>query len=212
MALWHAFFLSMTQKVTDGSANFAHVAQLIAPSNTPAWLPEMLRDWAPSVTLDRFVQERHPTKAEMKRRLLEIRDAARLLQRALSNPPMREFLEIEGAIRIENVRDLDHTLRTIAERADLAAASPKISTAAGKGRKGRGKALSAGAISPKAFCALIISETWAHLRGGYPAPRNQEAAAAADAYWRASGGTTKSWGRTLAPAGAIISRTRGDRA
>ena len=184
----------MTRKVMHGSTRFADVAQLIAPNNTPAWLAEMLRDWAPSVALDRYVQATQPTKAEMKKRLLDIRDAALLLQRTLSDAPMREFLEIEGSIRIENVGGLDHTLRTIAERAERAAASPTITTAAGETKKGRGKALPLEAISAKAFCALIIAETWAYIREGQPAPRNQEAAAAAHAYWQASGGTTQSWG------------------
>jgi hypothetical protein len=45
----------MTREVVDGSARFAEVAQLIAPNNAPAWLAEMLRDWAPSVALDRVM-------------------------------------------------------------------------------------------------------------------------------------------------------------
>jgi hypothetical protein len=158
----------MTRKVLDGNARFADIARLIAPNNTPVWLAEMLRDWTPSLALDRYVQEKQPTKAEMKKRLLEIRDAALLLQRALSDAPMREFLEREGSIRIENIGGLDHTLRMIAERADLAAASPAITAAVGKTKKGRGKALPLNAISPKAFCALIIAETWAYLRGTKP--------------------------------------------
>jgi hypothetical protein len=95
------------------------------------------------------VQEKQPTKAEMKKRLLEIRDAALLLRRALSDAPMREFLETEGSIRIENIGGLDHTLRMIAERAERAAASPTITTTAGETKKGRGKALPLEAISPK---------------------------------------------------------------
>ena len=64
------------------------------------------------------------------------------------------------------------------------------------GKEGQGKALPATALHPKVFCALIISETWKFLYGKYPGSRNPKAAAAANAYWRASGGSTKGWGRT----------------
>ncbi len=49
-------------------------------------------------------------------------------------------------------------------------------------------------LLPKSFCALVIAETWAFVRGTLPAVRNQEAAAAAQAYWLACGGTRKGWG------------------
>ena len=172
----------------------AEVAGLIAPTNASPWLVALLRDWAPSIMLDRGVHAIQPTKAKMRKQLTKMAEAAAILQRGLSDSSTKEFLELEGSVHIENIGGLDHTLRVIGERAALAANSPRIAAAAGKAKKGRGKALPSGAISPKAFCALIVAETWAHLRGDHPAPRNQEAAAAADAYWRASGGTTQSWG------------------
>jgi hypothetical protein len=181
----------MSERVASG---LAEVAGLIAPTNTPAWLATLLRDWAPSIRLDRSVHEMQPTKAKMREQLTQMANAATILQRGLSYSPTKEFLELEGHVHIENISGFNHTLRVIGEGAALAAASPRIAVTAGKAKKGRGKALPSGAISPKAFCALIVAETWAYLRGEHPAPRNQEAAAAADAYWRASGGTTKSWG------------------
>ena len=180
------------------SENFApglaEVADLIAPTGAPPWLATLLRDWAPSIMLDRGVHAIQPTKAKMRQQLTKMAEAAAILQRGLSDSSTTEFLELEGSVHIENIGGLDHTLRTIGERATLAAASPRIAAAAGKAKKGRGKALPSEAISPKVFCALIVAETRAHLRGDHPAPRNQQAAAAADAYWRASGGTTQSWG------------------
>jgi hypothetical protein len=177
----------------NSAPELTEVAGLIAPTNAPAWLTTLLRDWVPSIMLDRGVHMVQPTKAEMRDQLTQMADAAAILQRGLSNVSTKEFLELEGGVHIENFGGLDHTLRVVGERAALSAASPRIA-AAGKAKKGRGRALPSGAISPKAFCALIVAETWAHLRGDQPAPRNQEAAAAADAYWRASGGTTQSWG------------------
>ena len=38
------------------------------------------------------------------------------------------------------------------------------------------------------FCALMVSETWNHLHGAEPLPKNQKALAAAEALWHAAGG------------------------
>ena len=176
----------MSERFAPG---LAEVADLIAPTSAPPWLATLLRDWAPSIMLDRGVHALQPTKAQMRGQLAEMADAAAILVRGLSYSPAKEFLEREGGVHVENIGGLDHALRAIGNGATLAAASPAIAAATGKAKKGRGKALPSGAISPKAFCALIVAETWAHLRGDHPAPRNQQAAAAADAYWRASGGT-----------------------
>ena len=167
---------------------FSAAAALLAPTNTPSWLPEFLRSWLPSLSIDRGVYAAQPTKVQMRNELLAVAEAAATLQHALQDPPIREFLEIEGGIQIENNGALDNALRTIRERALLASESKKIATTKTAARKGRGKALPAGATSPKAFCALVISEVWKSLYGEYPAPRNVKAAKAADAYWVAAGG------------------------
>jgi hypothetical protein len=103
-------------------------------------------------------------------------------------------LEGAGLVRIENRGGLERALQIIAERAELAVASPALSTQAGKTKAGRGKALPPDAFAPKTFCAALVAETWAYLHGDYPKPRNRKAAAAADAYWRASGGGATGWG------------------
>jgi hypothetical protein len=169
-------------------------AGLIAPTNAPPWLATLLRDWVPTLMLDRAVHNAQPTKAKMREQLTQIADAAAILQRALRDSPTKEFLELEGSVRIENIGGLDHTLRVIGERATVAAASPRISATSTMAKRGSGKALPANAFSPKTLCAVIISEVWKYLRGAYPAPRNVKAAAAAEAFWLASGGITRSWG------------------
>jgi hypothetical protein len=173
---------------------YKEVALLIAPTDTPAWLSSMLSDWAPSIALDRAVHEAQPTKVEMRKRLAQIQLAAATLLHSFQHAPTKEFLEREGAIRIENFGGLEHTLRTIGERAATAAVSTTISETLAKAKKGTGKALPAISIPPKAFCALIVAEVWKHVRGNYPAMGSKEAATAAEAYWCASGGSTKSWG------------------
>jgi hypothetical protein len=130
----------------------------------------------------------------MREQLTQIADAAAILRRALHDSPAKEFLELEGGIQIENIGGLDHALCAIGKRATVAAASPRISATSTMAKRGSGKALPANAFSPKTLCAVIISEVWKYLRDEYPAPRNVKAAAAAEAFRRASGGVTRSWG------------------
>jgi hypothetical protein len=73
---------------------FAEIARLIAGPDAPQWLAAHFKRWASSLMLDRFVEKEQPTKAEMKDRLAEVRDAALLLRDALNDTPVREFLEI----------------------------------------------------------------------------------------------------------------------
>jgi hypothetical protein len=40
----------------------------------------------------------------------------------------------------------------------------------------------------------MIVEMWLYFRDSEPGPRNGSAAKAADAYWRAAGGRSSSWG------------------
>jgi hypothetical protein len=170
-------------------------ANIIAPSDAPPWLVTLLTDWLPTLAIDRGVHAIQPTKADMREQMLAVRNAARVLYEGLRNVAVKEFLEVEGAIRIENLGGLEETLRVIGERARLAASSSQISTSDGKGKKGTGKALPNTAYSPQTFCAVLISEVWNFLRGEYPAARNIQAAKAADAYWRATGGiAAHQWG------------------
>src|ERR1700730_16480109 len=80
---------------------FADIAQLIAGPNVPAWLAAHFKRGAPSLKLDRFVEDKQPTKSELKEQLRGIRDAALLLRCALSEAATREFLEINSQDRIE---------------------------------------------------------------------------------------------------------------
>jgi hypothetical protein len=179
---------------SPAETSFEEIARLIAPSaGVPPWLPTYLRNWAPSLLIDRHVHAMQPKKTKMKRRMKEIQDAAAVLLDMLGDVPTKEFLEIEGRLQIENVGGLEHVLKGISGGAKIATES-LVSTATGATKPGRGKALPRSAISPKAFCALIVAEAWAHLHADYPAPRNQRAAAAAQALWQSVGGTTSSWG------------------
>jgi hypothetical protein len=107
----------------------------------PPWVATLLREWGPSIMLDRAVHAAQPSKAQMRKRLIQVANAAAILREALQHDPTREFLELEGDVRIENLGGLEHTLRIIGERAKSAAASSRISTSGTAAKKGRGKSV-----------------------------------------------------------------------
>lgn len=170
------------------------VATLLVASDTPPWLKKYLESWAPSLAIDRGVSAIQPTRVAMKKQLEDFTKAATLVERALTDTPFMEFLQGAGRAKFEGLGGLQQALRVIAQHAEAAARGPELTTEAGKTRSGRGKALPPGAISPKTFCAILIVEAWKFLHGNYPAPRSEGAAAAAHAYWLASGGTNSGWG------------------
>jgi hypothetical protein len=61
-----------------------------------------------------------PTKAEMKKRLAEVRNAALLLRDALNDTPIREFLEIAPLGPIEFRGVFDEMVQELAGRAERA--------------------------------------------------------------------------------------------
>jgi hypothetical protein len=106
---------------------FADVARFVAGSDAPPWLAAHFKRWAPSLKVDRFVQEMQPTKAEMKKWLAEVRDAALLLRDALNDTPIREFLEIAPLGPIEFRGVFDQMVQELAGRAERAMASTLLS-------------------------------------------------------------------------------------
>ena len=100
--------------------------------------------------IDRFVEKKQPTRVEMKKRLVEVRNAALLLRDALNDPPIREFLEIAPLGPIEHRGVFDHILADLAERAKHAMASSTLSTEMGKTKAGRTRV---GVFPPQRPCA-----------------------------------------------------------
>src|SRR6202011_3295242 len=120
-----------------------------------------------------------------------IRDSLLLAGRQLNDRATREFLEIAG--QLENTVALVKPLQDVAGGANLAAAA--LLTDDGKTKVGPGGATPPGALSTKTYCAALIAETWVYFHNCAPAPRSRDAAAAADAYWRACGGKRRGWGK-----------------
>jgi hypothetical protein len=147
---------------------FTEIGRLIAADDAPPWLAQHLRSWVGSLFLDRYVQKIQPTKAQMRKTLKRVEDAASLLTGELASVPVREFLELPPFGPFADLRALDHDLSDLASRAGSAANSERLSTAANVTRSGRGKASPTGAISPKGYCALLVAETWKYFHKQYP--------------------------------------------
>ncbi len=112
----------------------------------------------------------------------------------LESPWIREFLEAEPQSPFTDPELIIRVLEDLADRADQAWASPALTTDAGATKPGSGKARSVASVSAQTYCALLILETWKFFHGAEPRTKNRKAVAAAEAYWRAAGGTPHSCG------------------
>jgi hypothetical protein len=130
-------------------------------------------------------------------RLENLRDATKLVAREYRDPAVSEFLKAEQIIGPPPpTMQLGAFLKEIGRQADAALLSPYLANEAGKTKAGASRALPAMASTPRAFCAAVILEAWAHFHNGeYPPASNVELAAAAEEYWRMCGGKADGgWG------------------
>ena len=178
---------------SNSVADFEAVAQLIV-SNSPEWLAEELMRWAPTIFLSYAVEKRQPKRAQMKKILTAVSDAAALLIRALREAPVCEFLNAGGDGPMDKPSNFQWILREIQSRAERAGKLPNLVGSDGQLKAGRGRAMPDGATSAQTFCALYIAEVWKWFHGEYPPSDNKRAGEAIDRYWAASGGEKQSWG------------------
>jgi hypothetical protein len=174
---------------------FADVVHLIAPKETPAWLPAHLEWWAFGLRHDRLVDKYRPMKGETRQKLEAIREAALLLQRELKAPAIRNLLEDAKSIKKISIAMFD--LRDLSERADIACSSPVLTALTGKTKRGRGKPKVPNLFVAKTLCAARIVELWLDFHGVEPGLGSLKAAAIAQAYWLASGGKSEGYGNPL---------------
>jgi hypothetical protein len=144
------------------------------------------------ITQDRAVQEKALSKAQLKRQLLKTKKAIDQIKLLVDDTLTMAFIQLESDVNINSV-SLQIDLISLNKAIDLSLFSPMIAKPGGRTKKGRGKALPRIALAPKSFCALVIAETWLFTRGDRPVPGNLKAAAAAQGYWLATGGTS-GWG------------------
>jgi hypothetical protein len=132
---------------------------------------------------------------EMRARLQKLKRSAELAARELQDSTISEFLQAEERASLPPTIDLSTYLKDLRNRADASLSSSHLATKSGKTKAGRSRGLPPNASSPRGFCAAVILEAWAYFHDGkYPATSNMKLAAAADEYWRASGGGIRSWG------------------
>ena len=179
----------MARKASDDQEeadSFEKVARLVAGGDPPKWLAGYFKHWAGSLGLHRRLVMRQPTRSEMIELLSEMEDAVWLLSYAISNNPIREYLENSHLGPIGNAARLESDLGDLALRIAAAKDSPTLSSKKGGAKPGPGKAMPPDAPTPYVYCAAMIAEAWKFVHEDYPAARNQEAAAAADALWNLS--------------------------
>ena len=170
------------------TVDYSHVARLIDGGNSSPWMHKYFFDYAICLFNSIQVDKITPTRKEIKSRLEKAAAAARLLVRELDDGDIVDFLEAGGLAQIENRNRFQSNVALLALCADQAILSSDITTARGKARPGRGRAMLSDAFSSHVFCAVIIAEAWKCLRGKYPSPRNEQAREAAALFWSRCGG------------------------
>ena len=170
---------------------FINVARLICRSDPPSWLPEELWRWNRWLYRDRFVEETRPSRAQMRRTLLEVEEALFVVTEALESPWVREFLDVSSHGPIFDPERLTRSLEDLQDRATQARAG--LATKAGATRPGPGKAETGGDVSPHLVrhhdLGGVEARPWGSTQSEKPPP-----AEAAEAYWGTAGGEPRSSG------------------
>jgi hypothetical protein len=171
---------------------FIDVARLICPVDPPGWLAEQLWRWNQWLYRDRFVEETRPSRAQMRKTLLEVEEASFVVTEALRSSWVREFLDALSHGPLADPERLLFALEDLQDRATRARGN--LATKAGATRPGPGKARPEG-MSSRTLCAIMIWEAWKHVHKAAPGPKSRRAAEAAEAYWRAARGEGHHFGK-----------------
>jgi hypothetical protein len=181
--------------LTNRHPTFAEVALLIAPHNTPPWLPAFLEWWAQGIRHDWWADQYRLTTSQTAQKLSEVVDAVTIFERNLIDPNIRNLLE--AAKSASQIRLPMALLRDIADRAEITLSSPILIGSDGKTKRGRGKPSVPDIFDAKTLLAARILELGRFLNKFEPGVKSMNAAAAAQAYWLASGGISNSFGNPL---------------
>jgi hypothetical protein len=115
---------------------FINVARLICPTNPPGWLAEPLWRWNRWLYRDCRVEETRPSRAQMRRTLLEVEEALFVVTEALGSSWVREFLDVSSHGPIADPERLIYALEDLQDRATRARGN--LATKAGATRPGPG--------------------------------------------------------------------------
>ena len=154
----------------------------------PAWLSTYLLQWAPEVIVQRDLTNANVSRGYIMDKLASVEAAAAQLVDLLEDRAVMKFLQMPPHRPFQNELGTRMLISEIQVRAHDAATSPGLQRGDGRENSGTGKATTSDEVSPKQLCAAIIAEAWCAQHGSYPIA-SKPAAAAASAYWVATGGT-----------------------
>jgi hypothetical protein len=153
----------------------------------PAWLSTYLLQWAPEVIVQRDLTNANVSRGYIMGKLASVEAAATQLADLLEDRAVLKFLQMPPHRPFQSELGTRMLISEIQVRAHAAATSPVLLRGDGRENSGTGKATTSDEVSPKQLCAAIIAEAWFALHGSYPLAF-KSAAAAASAYWIATGG------------------------
>ena len=98
-------------------ADCAEVVRLIEPTNTSPWLTDYFVHWSSPLASEWSVASLQPTKAQMKKKLLGLIEAAGAVNEVLSDPVTKGFLELTHGFAVdEKFPGLSASLRALLAR------------------------------------------------------------------------------------------------
>jgi hypothetical protein len=158
---------------------FEDIARTITGKDAPLWLVESFVAFEPWIGDDNCAAETLGNRAEARKRLKEIKDAASAILRAVDDSGFRSFLEGPSLGEIDFRLGL--LLKDLICRVNKSDA--RLVSKGAKTKAGRGSAKPPDYLPPKTICAAMIAEAWSIVRGKEPGSRNQQAALAAQLLW-----------------------------
>ena len=170
--------------------DYGEAADLLGKrKSSTEWLSTFLLQWAPEVIVRRQQAAANTSREDMMRKLAQVKSSAARLASLLDDHEVMKFLQIPPHPPFQSELQTRMLIGEISVRAHDAANSPNLLRGDGKQNSGTGKAV-ATEVSPEQLCATIIGEAWLALHGSYPST-SKFAAAAASAYWIATGGSSE---------------------
>jgi hypothetical protein len=172
-------------KLEDYSGAANHLNKQKAP---PEWLSTYLLQWAPEVIMQRELTNANVSREHIMSKLAGVEAAATQLADLLEDRAVMKFLQMPPHQPFQSELKTKMFIGEILVRAHDAATSSILMRGDGRENSGAGKAITSNEVNPKQLCAAIVAEAWCALHGSPPIA-SKFAAAAASAYWVASGGT-----------------------
>jgi hypothetical protein len=191
----HAPERSVNVGATTIGSTCVDLARLIVPEDTPNWLPAFLEWWSAGFQHDLLVDEYRPTKAKSRKRLQDLKVMLDEAYKMLNHPAFRKPLELAKSSSRISIKNYD--LRDLAERAEIAAASPLFTGKSGKTKAGRGLPKIPDLFEAKVLFAARVFELWLHFYKREPGLGNRKAAKIAETFWRRFGRKSPTQGDPL---------------